>query len=255
MASQQEFYEETSTSLESVPNPEYPPQGQENQFAEQRVEENTAYTHTEVKAPLYTPDAPSILVVPNLAQDLVGESQTSSSATVTSTSQEAFIPEPGYLTEEARQDEVKRAKELAKIEAKAQKEQEKQAEKYRKEAEAKAEKIRKELEEQQQKDLEFRRTIVEQTIEKQKKAIDVEEKFAKKELDREQKIAENALEQSRLSTVANVSLDTSAGTSNSSGTVVSTSEKTTLSSSESTSEHKSLGGKLVDWLLGPKAEK
>jgi len=250
MQSSQEYYEE-SRNYQEAPNPEFllPPPRQDDQSAEYRSEENTSYTHTEVKAPLYTPAAPSILVSPNLAQDLVGESQTTSSATITSTAQEAFIPEPGYLSEEARRDEEKKQKQLAKIEAKALKEQEKQAEKYRKEAEAKAEKIRKELEEQQQKDIEFRKKIVEQTIEKQKKEIDVEEKFAKKELDREQKIAVNSLEQSSLSTVAQVNLDTSAGTSSSTGTVIS--ESTTETSSDKTEEHpKTIGAKLKDWLLG-----
>jgi hypothetical protein len=217
---------------------------QPSQFAE-----STIYTHSEVKTPLITPPAPSIQVVPNLAQDLIGESHAASSAKITSTTQQPIIADAaGYLSEEALRDEKRKREELAKIAAKSTEQLERQTEKYRKEAEEKAEKIRKELEQQHVKDIEFRKGLVEQAIETQKRQIDVEEKFAKMELEREKKLAESALDQSKLSTVTEVSLDTAAGTATSSGTVVS--EKVELKQEEEEKEPKSLGAKIKDWLLG-----
>lgn len=252
----EEIVEVSSRDQRQGPQPSPSPlidiqqQSQSGQLNQTDQVVNTSFTHTEARAPLYTPPAPTMLVTANLAQDLVGESQTQSSARIVSTAQDVSIPEAGYLAEEARQDEEKKRRELAELEVKNVKETERQTEQYRKEAEEKAEKIRRELEAQHAKDVEFRKNLVQQAVDTQKKQIDVEEKFAKKELDRERKIAESALDQSRLQTVAEVSLDTAAGKATSSGTVVSETVTVSSNSSEQQQQDKSIGTKLKEWLLG-----
>jgi len=222
---------------------------QRDQSPRQKGQQSTTFTQSEVKVPLIQPPAPEIFVAPGLAQSLVGNAKAESTARIISKSQEAYVGD-AFLSEEALMDEELKRQELAKLQAQSQFMAEKATEEYRLEAEAEADKIRRQLEKQHQKDVEFRKTLVDQAVDMQKKQIDVEEEFAKKELDREAELAQNALEQSKLKTVAEVKLDTAAGTAVSSGTVVSEKVKETTSFDKKPEADKSIGEKLIGWLMG-----
>lgn len=217
-----------------------------DQSSQQNVQQTTQFTQSEVKVPLIQPPAPELVLPP--AQGLIGNAKAESSARIISTSQEGFIGDACF-SEESRQDEKLKQQELAQLAARNQLMAEKKTGRYLVEAEAEAEEIRRQLEKQHQKDIEFRKSLVDQAINTQKKQIDVEEKFAKKELDREAEMALNALEQSKLKTVAEVKLDTAAGTAVSSGTIVSEKVKETTSIEKPEAE-KSIGEKLIGWLMG-----
>ncbi|OQV18382.1 hypothetical protein BV898_07586 [Hypsibius exemplaris] len=156
-----------------------------------------------------------MLITPNLAENLVGDSQTASFARIISTSNDVTIPDLSY---QACLDEEKKRKELAELQMTNAYKTEAQTDQYRKE------------------------------MKETRKQIDVEAKFAQKELDREGRIAESALDQSRLQTIAEVSLERVTTKAISSGTIVS--EKVTVSLNNEPESEKFLQTKLKKWLLG-----
>lgn len=184
--------------------------------------QQTSYTHTEVKAPLITPAAPFISTgVAGLAQDMVGEGFSASAARISGGSVDTQVHESQASRELAAKDQEKYRREQEAIARSHEKDLEKKTEDYRKTAEAEAEKIRKELEKQHARDVEFRKDVVESAIDRQKREVDLEAKYAKKDLEHERQLALDALEQSKMATNVQVSMDTAAGTTVSGGTTVS----------------------------------
>jgi len=190
--------------------------------ASQSSEKTTNYTHTEVRAPLVNPPPPIISTgASGLAQEIVGEGFSASAARISGASATTQIHESQASREQAAKDQERYAREQEAIARAHEKDLEKKTEDYRKTAEAEAEKIRKELEKQHARDVEFRKDLVESAIDRQKREVELEAKYAKKELEHERELALNALEQSKMATNVQVSMDTAAGTTVSGGTTVS----------------------------------
>jgi len=214
-------------------------------------ERNTSYTHTEVRAPLMNPPAPIISTgASGLAQEIVGEGFTASAARISGTSGQVNIVETAEMREKMRQDQEKYAREQASIANSQEKNLEKKTEAYRKEAEEQAERIRKELEKQHERDVEFRKEVIDSTIDRQKREVDLEAKYAKKELEDQQRLAKDALEASKMHTNVEVRMDTAAGQTVSGGTTVSSHVEACTKDQCEHKEHKSLGSKIKDTLLG-----
>lgn len=188
----------------------------------EKQEQNSSYTHTEVRAPLINPLPPIISTgAAGLAQEMVGEGFSASAARISGTEAHVGIHESQHSREQAAKDQGQYLREQDSIARAQEKDVEKKTEAYRKTAEAEAEKIRKELEKQHARDVDFRKDLVESAIDRQKREVDLEAKYAKKELEHERELAMEGLEQSKLATNVQVSMDTAAGTTVSGGTIVS----------------------------------
>lgn len=189
-------------------------------------EQNTSYTHTDVRTNVPNLAPPIISTsAAGLGEQLVGQGFAASAARISGQSSEAHVQMTPEMEAEARKDREKYEKEIQAINARHEKDIEGKTEDYRKQAEAEAERLRKELEKQHQRDIEFRKSLVQGTIDNQKKQVELESTMAKRELDREGKLAQDALEKSKMSTDAQVTFDSSVGKTISGGTTVSQSER------------------------------
>jgi len=205
-------------------------------------EQHTSYVHTEARAPLINPMPPIVSIgSAGLAQEIVGEGFTASAARISGAESSQVMHETQAQREQAIKDQQKYQREQEAIVRSHEKDLEKKTESYRKTAEEEAEKIRRELEKQHARDVEFRKEVVEGAIDRQKREVDLEAKYAKKELEHEKELAMNALDQSKLATNVQVSMETAAGKTVSGGTTVSQHMETETHESK---EKKTLGDKI-----------
>jgi len=216
---------------------------QSSDFVSQK-DQQTSFTHTEVRAPLINPLPPIISTgSAGLAQDIVGEGFCASATRVSGQTANIGVCETQETRAHAAKDQERYSREQESIARSHEKDLEKKTEEYRKTAEAEAEKIRKELEKQHARDVDFRKDVVESAIDRQKREVELEAKYAKKELEHERELALNALEQSKMATNVQVSMDTAAGTTVSGGTTISQHTEVRNESHEG-KEKKSIGDKI-----------
>jgi len=207
-------------------------------------EKSSSYTHTEVRAPLIAPVSPMISTgSAGLAQEIVGEGFTASAARISGAGTTCMVSETPEMRKEQLKEQESYHREKTAIARQQEKEMERKTEAYRKTAEEEAERIRKELEKQNARDIEFRKDLVESAIDRQKREVELEAKFAKKDLERERELALNALENSKMATNVQVTMDSAAGKTVSGGTTVSE-HVAVHTEKDSEHHHKTIGEKI-----------
>lgn len=201
---------------------------QDQQYYEKNQEENTSYTHTDVKVAYPHISSPFISVSTDIARDLVGEGFQASVSRITGATGELNLQDSEAQSEEARLDLEAKQREQELLNQQFQKELERKTEAYRRQQEVESEKIRKELERQFVRDVDFRKELMDQAIENQKKQIDLEARYAKKELERERNKAKLILDSSKFHSEINVNMEAAAGNTQSGSQSVAVSQSESL---------------------------